>query len=789
MSNPVPASAARAKRPSPAPIDARLPDGLCARLLDLMPHGIAYCRILRDGTDAHDVACLYANPALASHTGLGPLSGKRLSDVIPTFREADPELFAAFCRAAGGGQAERFETFVRSLGAWFSLSLSFVSTDHFAVTVEVVTERKEAEEQLRLQALVLDQVQDHVTITDLNGIVTYVNRTEANALKRPAEGRIGCHVSDYGESPDADASQQEIVDATLAQGAWHGKVVNFLPDGSHLFLDLRTTLVRDDHGQPVAMVGIGTDITARLRAEEALRASEERYRTAFLASLDSVNINRLSDGLYLDVNPAFLEVTGYTREEVIGRTSVELDIWVDPEDRQHLVGVLRQHLACRGFETRFRKKNGELMWGQMSAAVVDLDGVPAILSLTRDITERKRNEEALRESEARYQLALKATNDVIWDWDVRQDAQTWNAAGEQIFGWSNIVRHPQPAGWWLERVHPDDLARVSAGFHRCLDDPAAAFWRDEYRLRCADGHYAQVLDRGYVQRDEGGTAVRMVGALVDITERKLAEAELDAYRRGLEALVAQRTAQLSAAKEAAESANVAKSAFLANVSHEIRTPLTVIAGMASLMRRAGLAPEQAARLEKIDAAGQHLLEVIDAILDLSRIEGGKFTLEEAPINVADIVADVASGIAGSARARGVALLTEFGPVPSLLRGDPKGIRQALLNYATNAVKFTPAGSITLRVLSDADLGHEVLLRFEVQDTGVGIRPEVLPRLFSPFEQADNSRARSYAGAGLGLVLTKHLARLMGGEAGVVSRPDEGSTFWFTARLKKAAQSK
>ncbi|MGB0126437.1 MAG: response regulator, partial [Rhodocyclaceae bacterium] len=409
---------------------------------------------------------------------------------------------------------------------------------------------------------------------------------------------------------------------------------------------------------------------------------------------------------------------------------------------------------------------------------------PAILSITRDITKRKRSEEALRESQARYELALKATNDVIWDWDIRHDAQTWNVEGERVFGWSDIVRAPQSAGWWLDRVHPDDLVRVSDGFHRCLEDPAVTSWRDEYRFRRADGRYAQVLDRGYIQRDDGGGALRMVGSMVDITERKLAEAELDAYRQHLEELVAERTAQLSAAKEAAETANVAKSAFLANMSHEIRTPLNAIAGMANLILRSGVTPEQAARLAKIDAAGQHLLETINAILDLSKIEAGKFALEETKVSVADLVTNVVSMVAERARAKRIELLTELGPVPPVLLGDPTRLQQALLNYATNAVKFTPAGSIVLRAIPQEDLGDRVLLRFEVQDTGVGIEPAVLPRLFTAFEQADNSTTRAYGGTGLGLAITKQLAQLMGGDVGVTSRPREGSTFWFAVQLKK-----
>jgi PAS domain S-box-containing protein len=762
-----------------------VPDDVCAKVLSLLPNAVAYCRMLPGGPRSSDFVFLYANPAFHALTGLGPVRDKPVSVVFPGIREADPRFLDICGQVASGGEAQRFETFVESLEQWFSVWISCVKADHFLATFEVVTQRKKIEEQLRLQTLVLDQVQDHVTITDLNGIVTYVNRTEARALKRLPEERLGQHVSAYGESPKADASQQEIVDATLARGAWNGKVVNFLPDGSSIFLDLRTTLVKDETGRPVAMVGVGSDITERLKTEEALRASEERYRTAFLASLDAVNINRLSDGTYLDVNPAFLHITGYEREEVIGRTSLELNIWGDPVDRQHLIELLHNSPECLSLEARFRKKSGELLWGLMSAAVIELDGKPAILSITRDITRRKQSEEALRESQARYELALKATNDVIWDWDIRRDAQTWNVEGERAFGWSDIVQAPQSAGWWLDRVHPDDLVRVSAGFHRCLEDPGVTFWRDEYRFRRADGRYAQVLDRGNIQRDEGGGALRMVGAMVDITERKLAEAELDAYRQHLEELVAKRTAQLSAAKEAAETANVAKSAFLANMSHEIRTPLNAIAGMTNLILRSGVTPEQAARLAKIDAAGQHLLETINAILDLSKIEAGKFDLEETEVSVADLVANVASTVAERARAKRIELVTELGPVPPVLLGDPTRLKQALLNYATNAVKFTPSGSVVLRAIPQEDLGDRVFLRIEVQDTGVGIEPAVLPKLFSAFEQADNSTTRAYGGTGLGLAITKQLAQLMGGDVGVISRPREGSTFWFTVQLKKS----
>jgi signal transduction histidine kinase/CheY-like chemotaxis protein len=241
---------------------------------------------------------------------------------------------------------------------------------------------------------------------------------------------------------------------------------------------------------------------------------------------------------------------------------------------------------------------------------------------------------------------------------------------------------------------------------------------------------------------------------------------------------------LSDARDAAEAANVAKSAFLANMSHEIRTPLNAITGMAHLIRRAGIDPQQAERLDKIDAAGRHLLETLSAILDLSKIEAGKFVLETTEVSLGAIAANVVSMLAERARAKRLDLCVETPPATPGLRGDPTRLQQALLNYANNALKFTETGRIALRIRIAEDAGDSMMLRFEVQDTGIGIPPEAIPRLFSSFEQADNSVTRRYGGTGLGLAITRKLAQLMGGDAGVVSTQGTGSTFWFTARLRK-----
>ncbi len=263
-----------------------------------------------------------------------------------------------------------------------------------------------------------------------------------------------------------------------------------------------------------------------------------------------------------------------------------------------------------------------------------------------------------------------------------------------------------------------------------------------------------------------------------------AREQLSVLNARLEELVAARTTELLAARDAAQAADRAKTSFLANMSHEIRTPLNGILGMAHLLRRGGVNPKQADQLDKIEVSGRHLSSLINDILDFSKIEAGKLVLEHADFTLDDMIGDTLAVVANGASARGLQLSVDMQDMPQALCGDRTHLAQALINYLGNAIKFTPEGSIVLKGRVSAETDNDYLLHFEVIDTGIGIAPDGQARLFEAFTQADSSTTRRFGGTGLGLAITRKIIQLMGGEVGVTSIPGQGSTFWLDVRLGK-----
>ena len=390
----------------------------------------------------------------------------------------------------------------------------------------------------------------------------------------------------------------------------------------------------------------------------------------------------------------------------------------------------------------------------------------------------ERREKSLQASEERFRLIFENSGDAILISSPVGHIGAANPAARAMFGYNEEEFQQLGRNGVLDETDTRAAAAIE-------ERKQSGRFYGELRCKRKDGRLIDAEIHSTRFTDSSGT-LHTITQLRDVTERKRAEEELTQHRHHLAALVESRTAELVEAKEAAEAASRAKSAFLANMSHEIRTPMNAILGMVNVLRRSGVSPLQSERLGKINAATEHLLGIINNILDLSKIEAGKFVIEEARVNPGDIVRTAGTILLERAQAKGLQLIIDDDvfPVnhPANLYGDATRLQQALLNYATNAIKFTEHGRVVLRVRVLETTDASLLVRFEVEDTGIGIDAEALPRLFDAFEQADNSTTRKYGGTGLGLAITQRFAELMGGSAGAQSTPGVGSMFWFTARL-------
>jgi len=530
--------------------------------------------------------------------------------------------------------------------------------------------------------------------------------------------------------------------------------------GSVVWVRVRLLLVRDGAGSPLYFVAHVEDISERRRAEEALRESEERFRVmadgcpAFMWVTDA-------EGGVRFVNRTYQEFFGMTIEEVEGGMWRTL---LHPDDAPNYLATRQRAVEERApfrAEARVRRAGGEWRWIATYAEPRFSPGGEFLghVVLSPDITERKQAEEALQSSEEKFRQLAEHIRKVFWMMTPATAKVLYvSPAYEQVWGRTCESLYQKPLSW-LEAVHPDDLDQARLLFAREMQGEPV---EKEYRIRTPDGQEKWIRDRAFPVHDQAGQLIRVAGLAEDITEQKHYEEEL------------------VRAREAAEAANRAKSCFLANMSHEIRTPMNGVIGMLQLLLDTDLTAEQRDYARVIETSGRTLLALIDDILDLSKIEARKITLEQVDFDPHRIVEEAVRTLQAQANAKGLAFGWRATPeTPSLLRGDPNRLRQVLINLAANAIKFTERGEVAVRVGFESQDNGKATLGFSITDTGIGIRPDQASALFAPFVQADASLTRRYGGTGLGLAISKQLVEMMGGRIGLNSREGEGSTFWFT----------
>jgi len=565
----------------------------------------------------------------------------------------------------------------------------------------------------------------------------------------------------------------------------HGKVVgalNLYSAKADAFADDEVALLANLAGE----LGLGLTM---VRSQQALLRSETSLRQAQrLARVGHFDYDLVTD--LWSSSPMLDEIFGidnnYPRT---GRSWLAL---IHPEDQNRMAANLKEQIAGQQltFDNEYRvvgHSDGQMLWvhsiGELQTN--DQGEITRMFGTIQDISERKALEGRLRQNEANLQEAQRIAGLGSWNHDIKANSITGSDETYRILGLES--RKALSREQLLALIHPDDRSRALENW---LSGISGALQRNEPEFRIIGPTLRWVRARAKVIGDPAGQAVAIIGTLQDVTEKKRTEAELERHRLHLESIVAERTIQLSRAKEDAELASRSKSAFLANMSHEIRTPMNAIMGLTHLaLRDPEISAEQRERLDKVANAAQHLLAIINDILDLSKIEAGKLLLENTDFSLGHVLSTVCGQTAEQADAKRLPVSYEIDPqLPALLRGDPLRIQQVLHNFLANAVKFTDHGSIRLGAHLLRQDQNGLLVRFAVHDTGIGMTPEVLSRLFAPFEQADTSTTRRHGGTGLGLAISRRLATAMGGEINAESTPGVGSTFWFTALLAPARYS-
>jgi two-component system sensor histidine kinase/response regulator len=679
-----------------------------------------------------------------------------------------------------------------------------------------VVERKQAETALRATTEELDRYftssLDLLCIADTDGYFRRLNPEWEKALGYTLPELEGRRFLDLVHPDDLEDTLQTI---SLLES--QKEVLNFTnrycrKDGSYCWLEWRSFPTGK------LIYAVARDITKRRQAEEALLISEKRYRGLFndspvaLMEIDSSLVKAYIDGLrssgitdfahyfsrnpeetrrcmslvtYIDVNRATLNLYGYTDKDSFMRDlhgmyssgsgffALHKSIFVaSGEGKTTFEGEFLSSLAVK------RNAVVYLKWSVLSGyEETHARGLVSIL----DITNLKQAEEALRYSRSQLSLAMDLARLAYWEYSVSSDLFTFNDQFYVLYGTTAEREggYVMAAEDYARRfVHPEDRYLVSAEINKALttNDPN---FSDQvgHRIVRADGEERFIVVRYAITKDSNGDTTRLYGANQDITDRKTSEEEL------------------RKAKDAAEVATQAKSSFLANMSHEIRTPMNAIVGLSHLALKNSRSRKQRDYLSKIQTSGHALLALINNILDFSKIEAGKLEVERTNFDLNGVLTTAMNMVSLKAEEKGLETIITTPPdLPGALVGDPMRLGQVLTNLLGNAVKFTEKGkiSINVRVQGKGEAGHSTLeavdgmesivLRFSVQDTGIGMTEEQLARLFQPFAQADGSTTRRYGGTGLGLIISRQLVQQMGGQITVESAPDMGSTFTFTVQV-------
>lgn len=770
------------------------------------------------------------------------LIGRHVSEVLPA--ESAEVMMQALLAAkqTGTDYGRTLKINLNQAEHWFELSVSRKSglefnSYTFIVISRDITERKLLDSERERLLKIIEDSPDFIGLADLQGNLLYHNQSARTMLGLAENFDFSTlQIKDVYPQWASKIVMEEGLKTLSQQGFWRAETALLHHDGHEIPVLLTQLLHRDAEGKPEFVSTVMRDISSRKLAEIELKKSEQLLREAQQAANIGCYITNLETGDW-ECTPVMDHIFGITPDY-----PHTIEGWVSfmrPDFNQAMNDYLREVInSKKPFNAEYvirRPSDGVERWMHgIGQIVFDESGkATSLLGTVQDITERKLTEIELDHHRHHLQdlveqrtAALESTNRRLRMSDQRlsalfalsQKAPELEEGELLQLGIDEAVRLTESEIGYLHFVNDDQetlalytwskstLAQCNAVYDQHYPISAAGIWADTVRFRRPLIHndYQSMTERkGYPEghthliRHLGvpvieGEKVRMLMGVgnksTDYDHSDLDQLQL--IGNDLWSIVLRRRAEseLTAAKEAAEVANRSKGIFLANMSHEIRSPLNAVIGFAHLLRSEVEQPAQQDKLDKIIASGKHLLGIINDILDFSKIEADKIHLHETAFSLTDTLRHSVGILTAQIASKHLQLTEEIDPQlhNAIVIGDDLRLGQILINLLSNAVKFTERGTITLRVYLSSEAEGCLQLRFEIQDTGIGISTEQQLRLFQAFEQLENSSVRKFGGTGLGLVISKKLAHLMGGDVGVFSSPNQGSTFWFTAVLKRGS---